>query len=388
MFLSETHLPQLLSADAYRNPEIAQREAASLFLPGWHCVACVDDLSEPGAFLSRELLGHPIIVWRDGESVHAFLNVCAHRFSLLTDQPSGVMPSLKCRYHGWEYDANGDTKKIPDAKSFKPLQRGQLGLTRLPCQRVGQLIFVSLSDSPLPLQEYLGPAFDLCRKWFGEDTKLVLAARRSNHCNWKVSVENSLESYHLTEVHSATFGGHPDADFCRHRLYDDSHSELRVDRSSDFWLVRLARRLERFTGMRVETDYHQVHRYPNLVFAKFGPFRWMEAVYPLSASDSYDTWRFFSGGVSRQTLRGRLIHRILRLWGRRWFQRVIDEDEAIFPSIQHGLESPTLPGTGLISMREERVHHFQRYVHQNQNNEPPRLVASPTARTCHDPSCG
>lgn len=387
MFLSDSHLSQLLPPDAYRDPAIAQREINALFLPGWHCVGCLDDLPDPGSFLTRELLGHPIILWRDGHEIHAFLNVCAHRFSLLTDRPCGVMSKLKCQYHGWEYDENGDTNRIPDAKSFKPLQRGQLGLTKLPCEHVGQLIFVSLCQSPISLAEYLGPGYDLCQQWFAEDSRLVLAARRNNHCNWKVSIENSLESYHLGEVHTRTFGGHPDAEDCTHHLYDDCRSEMRVQRTGDDWLVRLGERFQRLVGMHVETDYHQFHRYPNLVVAKFGPYRWMEAAYPLSASDSYDTWRFFSGGTDLKTIRGRLLHRVLKAWGGRWFQRVIDEDEAIFPSVQHGLESPTLPGTGLISIREERVHHFQSYVDKFQSDDLPELVTPPPAKVCHDQNC-
>jgi hypothetical protein len=44
------------------------------------------------------------------------------------------------------------------------------------------------------------------------------------------------------------------------------------------------------------------------------------------------------------------------------WKRVVDEDLAIVPLVQAGLESPTHPGTGLISRREERITHFQRWL--------------------------
>ena len=362
MFINETHLPQLLPCEAYFDRGQHHREMASMFMPGWHCVGTLVELPGEGSYFTTECLGRPIIVWfRDGEP-HAFFNVCAHRFSVLTDQASGNMPQLKCKYHGWEYDKHGDTKRIPDAQSFRPLARGQLGLTKLRCQTVGQLIFISLVDDGPPLDEYLQDGYALCQQLFGDNTRLVLAARRDNHANWKVSLENSLEGYHLSEVHADTFGAFPNAGDCEHELHDASHSALRVEQNESTRLTRLAEWLTTVAGIEGDATYHQYHCYPNLVFAKFGLFSWMEAVYPTSPNDSYDTWRFFSGGIDPSSVRGRIIHGAMKMWGHRWFQRVIDEDERIFPSIQRGLESPSRPGDGLVSIREERVFHFQKYV--------------------------
>ena len=382
MFLSETHLPQLLSNDQYHSKEQFQLEWERLFLPGWHCIGSTQEFTGEGSFIATELLGRPIIVWYSESELHAFLNICAHRFSLLTDEPCGKMPRLKCRYHGWEYDKHGDTKRIPDAKSFKPLKRGQLGLTPLKCETIGCLIFISFNEAPPPLEEYLGDGYQFCEAMFPESTRLVLASRRDNHANWKVSVENSLEGYHLAEVHSGTFGSFPDASDCEHELHDHAHSALRVHSEKETRLTRLAEWVYRVAGIKGDASYHQIHCYPNLVFAQFGVFRWMEAVYPISPTDSYDTWRFFSDAVDPSSARGRVVNAALKAWGKRWFQRVIDEDENIFPCIQQGLQSPVQPSGGLVSTREERVFHFQNYVLDNttklQDPQPHAIVPSPS----------
>ncbi len=362
MFLSETHLAQLLPTEAYFAPEQHQKELDALFLPGWHCVGTTAELKGHGDYFTAELFQRPILVWWSEGQPHAYLNVCAHRFSLLTDAACGNMARLKCRYHGWEYDKSGETKRIPDAQSFKPLHRGQLGLTKLRCETVGRLIFISLNPEPTPLGEYLGDGYELCKMLFPERSRLVLSARRNNHANWKVSLENSLEGYHLAEVHSGTFGNFPRAGDCRHELHDASHSSLGVASDEETPLTRLARWASKIAGIDGDATYHQFHCYPNLVFAKFGMFSWMEAVYPNSPNDSHDQWRFFSNAVDPQTARGKLVNFVLAAWGRRWFQRVIDEDERIFPSIQRGLQSPIQPSGGLVSIREERVFHFQKYI--------------------------
>ena len=363
MFINETHLPQLLQPGQYTDPEYHRQEVERLFMPGWHCIGSRFELPDDGSFITVDLLNHPVIVWRQGDEVHAYLNVCAHRFSMLTQSPCGHMDRLKCQYHGWEYDVHGDTKRIPDAKSFKPLERGKLGLTKLPCESVGQLIFVTLNQDPEPLRTFLGDAYAMCERLYSSTCRPVLACRRDNHANWKVALENSLEGYHLDEVHSSTFGPSPDADCCEHELHSDRHSALRVEHTTDTHLTKLGKWACRIAGATDrDLSYHQFHVYPNLVFAKFGVFSWMEAVYPVSSRDSYDTWRFFSNGGDPNMARGQALNWLMRQWGKRWFKKVLAEDEAIFPNIQDGLESPVQPGSGLVSIREERVFHFQNYV--------------------------
>ena len=47
----------------------------------------------------------------------------------------------------------------------------------------------------------------------------------------------------------------------------------------------------------------------------------------------------------------------------RLIDRVQDEDGAVLPSVQRGLASPLQPlGAGLISIREERLFHFQQAI--------------------------
>jgi phenylpropionate dioxygenase-like ring-hydroxylating dioxygenase large terminal subunit len=60
-----------------------------------------------------------------------------------------------------------------------------------------------------------------------------------------------------------------------------------------------------------------------------------------------------------------LVDALARQVGRRslaTWKRIIGEDLSLVPQVQAGIESPRHPGPGLISRREERIVHFQRWL--------------------------
>ncbi|XZE54405.1 aromatic ring-hydroxylating oxygenase subunit alpha [Planctomycetaceae bacterium SH139] len=377
MFISQTHLPQLLSPDHYRHADQLAIELEKLFLPAWHCLGTLSDVPHSGDYFTRTLLERPLLVRHGEQGIQAYLNVCTHRFCELRSDSCGNMPKLKCQYHGWEFNDSGDTQRIPDAKSFRPLKKGVLGLKTFPTETVGQLIFVSLAENPPPLREYLGPGYELCQQLYSGQAEQILAVDRPNHANWKVSLENSLEGYHLETVHADTFRMYPPDSHCHHELFE-GRSSLRVaSPGPKTKLERLGDLLFKLAGVNSDTTYYQFHVYPNLVFAKFGMFSWLEVVLPDTPDDSHDIWRFFSNIRTPGRYRSYLPAAILRRWGRKWFKQVIGEDEAIFPAIQAGLNSPHHPGSGLVSTREERVFHFQKYLLDNASAFPASIPSGP-----------
>ena len=167
MFISDTHLPQALPAEAYKSQEQYEREMERLFLPSWHFIGATGDAPNDGDYFTCELLGRPLIVWNKDGEYHTFLNVCPHRFTTLRNVPScGSMQRLHCQYHGWEFDKCGDTKRIPDAKSFRPMEKGALGLKKIRTEAVGNVIYVNLTDDGPTLEEHIGPGYATAQRLF------------------------------------------------------------------------------------------------------------------------------------------------------------------------------------------------------------------------------
>ncbi|MFM7033884.1 MAG: RHO alpha subunit C-terminal catalytic domain-containing protein [Planctomycetia bacterium] len=70
----------------------------------------------------------------------------------------------------------------------------------------------------------------------------------------------------------------------------------------------------------------------------------------------------------------------LSLWV---WQRIIAEDLAMLPLVQAGIESPRHPGPGLISRREERITHFQRWLLERVESDDPRHMNAVPSHTEH-----
>lgn len=364
MFVHDTHLPQLLSLEHYRDPAVQEREIQKLFMPGWHCLAVWEQFRRDGDFRTTYLLGRPLILWRRGDRIRAFLNVCCHRFSLLTEQPRGSFPHrLRCQYHGWEYDETGNTCKIPDAQSFRPLKKGELGLREYRCETVGQMVFVTLDDRAPPLTEYLGPDLtQLCRERFSLEHRLTYIAERTQPCNWKIVIENLLESYHLEAVHPRTFKRFPPAEHCTHTFfptYDYYIHDYQAEPDS----AAAERFICRLTGQALDLKWRHILRYPHLAVGGSGPWYYLLTVFPLTPESCH----FISYTLHYPGPRGQwrtwFLHRLLKRVGTFLGKQINREDAAIYPGIQRGTTAPDRPhGGGLISTREERIFAFQRYL--------------------------
>jgi choline monooxygenase len=359
MFLSDTHLPHILAPDMYCSAPQYQREVERLFLPGWHCVGQISEFPREGDYKTLELLGRPILLWRHDGEMHAFLNVCPHRHSMLTGAACGTMQPLRCQYHGWEFDQTGNTRRIPDARSFKPLQAGQLGLSKYPARTMGHLIFVSLAESPPDLEQALGPRRQLFSEWFPLDRTVVLKTDDLVDANWKIIMENAIEGYHVEMVHAKTFRKMAHESDCHHEL-----GRTWTWYTEKMKLSPMDLRLHRWLRVDVDDQYKIYHCFPNLLIGKMALFHWVFTVLPVSPMRSrLVTYMYCQAGRPGRPHQAALT-RLIVGWGRRFFRRVMNEDLSIMTSLQRGLASPEHASGGLISMREERLFQFQRYIQE------------------------
>lgn len=378
-FISDTHLPHVLTPDRYGSPEQLRSELERLFLPAWHCVGHLGELPRDGDFKTLELFDLPLLIWRQGDQLQTFLNVCPHRHSMLTSAGCGNLPLLRCQYHGWEFDQTGNTRKIPDARSFRPLAAGQLGLTKYPTRQAGDLIFTCLAPQPPDFDQSLAPRGDLFTQWFGPDRQHVLTTDDEVPADWKLVMENAIEGYHVESVHPKTFGKLAEATDCDHELGDDWtwYSEQMYPRDLD-------RRVHRWLGLELDDRYQIFHRFPNLLIGKMALFQWVFAVFPLGPRRSRLITHTFCQTAPRPTWYRRLLTRRVVSWGRRFFRRVLDEDLAIMAALQRGLASPEHASGGLISVREERLFQFQRYIQRATQGVAAGNAADCAADSIHD----
>lgn len=363
MFVSQSHLPQRLRPEAYASADAHALEVARLFQHGWHLVGTTCELQEEGSYLTTSVLGHPVICWNSGGQIRAFINVCAHRFSELTSHPCGTAQVLECQYHGWQYGADGRACKIPDAASFKPLNRDQYRLAALRSETCGALVFVSVSETAPPLVSWLGEnGYHRGLEFFEGDRMQTLKLDLPIEGNWKLTVENALESYHVGTVHAKTFGGAPPDESCTHLLFDNGTTFSTVEPPPPSIAVFFERLLHRLIGVhRGEQFEHSIY-YPNVMIGRTSIYSWVMTSTPVTATTSRLRFFMFGRPSPRRNPLSRAALAILNRGAARYARRIIGEDAAIIPAVQKGMASPITPSEGLISVREERVFHFQDFL--------------------------
>jgi phenylpropionate dioxygenase-like ring-hydroxylating dioxygenase large terminal subunit len=396
MFVYQHQLRHVLRPEQYYSEQQYRTELEHVFLPGWHFVGTTADLPRPGDFRTFELLGQPVLLRNMDGEVHAFQNVCAHRHCRLTHQAKGWSPRLRCQYHGWEYTQEGRTGRIPEAQCFRPFDRENAQLRKFRLATCGELIFLSLADDGPSLAEYLEPFYQHFTESFALPYRQGWTWEVDFPCNWKVIVENSLESYHIPTVHPKTFKELPTEDNCRHDLderYTSFRTEIRplaVGREVGaswnpvhfvvYWLQRLSDRLQRQVlgpgmlwgsrklGGTTTNLYTHHHIHPNLLFSSLDVHRMMQAVVPTSPTTCRVILRIYPlHGTKWGPVRTPLAW-FIALLVNQTAKKVLFEDASVFPSIQQGLQSSGHPG--VIGTREERIFVFQNYLLRACGEEP------------------
>ena len=193
----------------YHDPAVFEREREHVFRTSPNLVAHASQLPEPGAFLTLELLGLPLLLVREDERIRAFLNVCRHRGARLELRESGTCKRFVCPYHAWTYDRCGELVHLRHREGFPALDPSERALASLPCFELGGFVFVipnpkydpaerepeALLDTvPASLRAELEALGEPELESFACDSKVWRA-------NWKLIADGGLESYHFKVAH-------------------------------------------------------------------------------------------------------------------------------------------------------------------------------------------
>lgn len=357
MFTNQHHLKHLLRPYHYTSAEHYRAELRHLFQPAWHPLAAKSELAKPGDFLTFDLLETPILIRNFDGELRAFLNVCPHRHSRLTDVPRGNAEKLRCQYHGWEFNKDGGTGKIPEAKAFRPWDRENSCLRRFRVDTCGDLVFVNLNERGPSLREWLAPVWDAWQSYGGAYVHSA-TWEKDFPCNWKVVLENSLESYHIPEVHPYTFKEFPTEENAWHEL-TDRFTSFKTLPPADL-AGRVQARMVRRMGEPVTNEYWHRVLHPHATGSSLDSFRMMQCVYPTGPTSCRYRCIFFTLRGHRRNPLAWLMYRTLKPIATMIGKRVFAEDGSIYAGVQRGMECS--PHAGVIGTREERVYYFQKYV--------------------------
>jgi phenylpropionate dioxygenase-like ring-hydroxylating dioxygenase large terminal subunit len=202
-----------LAEKVFRNPvsdyvcsEQAKLEAARFFRDQPLVMGLSCDVPEPGAFITNDFAGPPILITRDaGGEVKAFMNVCRHRGSRVAEGRGVVNGLFICPYHAWAYNLEGCLSSIAERRAFGEIDPTAHSLARLPAVEKDGLIWVrpsaGASIDPDALLGELAPeiaGYDLAG-YTHYETRVL-----RQPMNWKLVVDTFLETYHVPILHRST----------------------------------------------------------------------------------------------------------------------------------------------------------------------------------------
>lgn len=349
----------LIPCASYHDPAVLIAEYERLFGRIWNFVGFTFDVTKDNDYITAEVGGKPIVVQNFGGQLGAFVNVCSHRFCEIRCEQKGNGP-LRCPYHGWTYNAAGVPVGIPSRPRFDGLSEEviqSLALREYRVEVCGTLIFVSPNSAAVSLRQFLGDAWNTIEAMSSSFGELIDRNELMMECNWKIAVENTLESYHVGFIHPKTFKmlGATGTDF----RFEGVHSVWNAS-VSDAVEKQMNRLEELFRGrpFRIKGYLHQLV-FPNLTIATtYGNSFAVQQIVPKGAACTNFTSHVFAtklvgAGEVKENLRAMINDSVVQ------FNRAVFlEDKTICEGVQRGIKNGV--GSGQLSDEELRVADFQK----------------------------
>ena len=358
----------------YVEDEFFKLEREHLWNRVWVMAGRVEDLPEPGDYITFDDLGPPVVIVRGHDrEVRAFYNTCRHRGAPVVRSQRGSARNLSCQYHGWTYDLDrGQLVSVPDERDFVGLCREERSLGQIACEVWQGWIFVNQDPSAPTLREWFGQALSEMEELSGAELRVVSRHSQTIGCNWKVTAEAFLEVYHFRHIHTRGAAGRETlldsrgatmgllANGCSRMVTPYSPSAAAASGMSDWsdWHHTVS---PGFADIPAVNDMFRCTSsayslFPNLVTPVGGDGFPFLLFWPLDKRTTRLDWIFYAP----KDWEG---DDIPERWRRRTdtFNLIMEEDRRNMEPMQRSLESPGTSGIP-INYQERRIWHLHEQI--------------------------
>ena len=203
-----------LPNECYTSKEYTLIERKKLFEDKWIVIGVASSLPNVGDAKPVDILGMPILLVRGKDKkIRVFHNVCSHRGLKLVTKSGNIKNVIRCPYHSWSYNFDGELVATPhiggmNIHQTKDFERSKSNLKEIRSYIWLDLIMININNNEMSFEEYIKPLSDRWEKfWPIKDRELINHSNDFGYfnlnakCNWKFAIENYCESYHLPWVH-------------------------------------------------------------------------------------------------------------------------------------------------------------------------------------------
>jgi len=185
----------------YFDPKVAALEHTYVWEKSWLYVGREEDLPEIGDRMPVNVGARSYMIVHAGEDqFFAYYNSCPHRGTELCDKKENAA-TIRCPYHGWEWQNGGKLKRIPSHWDFKEITPNNGGLPKVRLERWGGFLFINADPDAPSLLDALGMIPDHFKEFDYANRYTYGHFKREMNCNWKVAQEAFQEAYHLYATH-------------------------------------------------------------------------------------------------------------------------------------------------------------------------------------------
>ena len=343
-----------IPASWYTDERVFELEKETVFSRSWQFAARVDQLNQPGDFVTTQIAGEPIVIVRGSDNVvRGFFNVCRHHAAAVMTEPAGHANQMRCPYHGWTYSLEGELKGTPDFGGVCNFDRAENGLAPIEISTWENWVFArtggQVGHPNKSLEDFLGT--DLIAQFHGlnlANLHWMERRRYTLNCNWKVFVDNYLDGgYHVPHLHKGLDS-----------VLD--YSNYTIENGERFCLQSspMVSGAEGDQVSAVRTGKRALYYwlYPNFMINCYEGVMDTNVVRPLAVDRTEVIFDFYFADVSEAA---RERNRASVDVG----DRIQQEDLDICESVQRGLKSRAYQAGRLSVRREAGEHLFHRLLH-------------------------
>ena len=333
----------------YTDKRVADLELQNVFAQNWQAVGRLSQLEKQGQYVTATVANEPIVVvrGRDGK-LRAFYNVCRHHAMTVMNEPCGHAEHMRCPYHGWTYNLEGELRGMTEFDGVKNFERADNGLVPVLVETWENFVFVNLDPQAAPLREFLGKLVGLAKPLGFGDLKFVERRSYIQNCNWKVYVDNFLDGgYHVPHMHK---GLNSVLDYTNYTIEN-------VDRccvQSSPVAVNTKSEASAANTRKGDRAFY-FWQYPNFMLNWYEGYLDTNLVLPMGPNRCEVIFDFYFGDVSEDTMP--YIRESMSV-----SELVQQEDIAICDGVQRGLSSRAYQAGRLSVRREAGEHLFHRLL--------------------------
>ena len=316
----------------YIDSRVFDLERRTVFSRSWQVAGRLNQVTQPGQFLTCEIAGEPVVVVRGNDNVlRGFFNVCRHHAAAVMTKSEGALVLT------------------PEFGGIANFDRGANGLVPVQIGVWNRSVFAKLNSGDPSLDNFLGSdLIERCERLNFERMKWFERRVYTLNCNWKVFVDNYLDGgYHVPHIHGGL-----------NSVLD--YRNYTIETGERFCLQSSPMATDKGDGktapVRTGSRAFYYWIYPNFMVNIYDDVMDTNLVIPRSVDTTEVVFDYYFIDVSEQAKEKNLASIAVS-------EQIQSEDVAVCESVQRGLASRAYT-TGRLSVhREAGEHLFHTLLH-------------------------